>query len=270
MAKARAEWTDHLEACWRISASGVLPALFLELRSAGVYKSFQFDTFSDLDEDGLEEELAAILRRVVTDDEVRQFRVLVELADGSASRKRQRVNSWAASLGELTFEEPTVKLTERELLSVKLKGPAILSSVSFPTSSSKPRESKEDKRKKLALTIGAILMETGMPAGLMVAGSSNPDRLLSRFAGGKRTSTLQGRISTYKAMKVWMQANHGKVFPTREHEVLDYILDRVAEPCGPSIPGQILGTITFLETAGGKPSGTRLSESSVIMSTKCS
>ncbi len=58
MAATRSEWTDHLEATWRVAASGVLPALFPEMRSAGVYKSLQFDSYSD---DELEEELIAIL-----------------------------------------------------------------------------------------------------------------------------------------------------------------------------------------------------------------
>jgi hypothetical protein len=98
----------------------------------------------------------------------------------------------------------------------------------------------------------------------MIAGSAAPERLLARFAGGKRTSTLQGRVSAYKTLKGWLQINHSKSFPTREIEVIDYILDRAAEPCGPSIPGTVLGMLTFLETAGGKPAGSRISDSSVL------
>ena len=106
MAADRSAWTDQLEATWRVAAAGVLPELFQEMRYAGVYKTFQYDSYSDLDSDELETELALILRRPVSDDDVRQFKVLIELAEGAACRKRQRVNSWVSRLGDMAVVVP--------------------------------------------------------------------------------------------------------------------------------------------------------------------
>ena len=45
---------------------------------------------------------------------------------------------------------------------------------------------------------------------------------------------------------------------------MDYVLDRGAEPGGPTVPGTVLSTVAFCEELGGVPEGQRLARSPAI------
>ena len=50
----------------------------------------------------------------------------------------------------------------------------------------------------------------------------------------------------------------GSLWPTRVGIVLDYVLERVEEPCGHTVPEAILATASFMEKAGGLGCGARV------------
>ena len=65
-------------------------------------------------------------------------------------------------------------------------------------------------------------------------------------------------------MKSFLQIAAGKTFPTQPVELLDYILARGDEPCGPTVPGSILGMVAFFENIGGRPVSEQLANHPMI------
>jgi hypothetical protein len=65
-------------------------------------------------------------------------------------------------------------------------------------------------------------------------------------------------------MRDWMIVCFKKPFPDKPHELLDYILERGEEPCGPSIPQDILTMISFFEDVGGREERHKLGNDKMI------
>lgn len=258
------DWNSCNEARWVDKARNVNSALFKELEQNGFCKSFMYDALSDLQLQALGSELGEVLARTVTIHDVLGFKELINSSASFADKKRKRVNVCSLDLWQFGGKVEKKLLTERERLSVKLNIKAKTPGHSFPTATAKPIESKEDKRRRYAHRIGMVLIECEFPAAGLISSSLAPERLMNRFAGGKRVGTLQGKLSGFEAMKIWMQQNYGKVFPSREIELIDYVLDKASEPCGPSVPGTILSTVGFFETIGGRPASDRVSSASAV------
>ena len=249
---------------WENEAMAVEGALFKELKNTGFSRPFLFDANADLSLQELRPVLADLLNRSLTAGDVLGFKQLVDLSEKFARRMRRQL--------DVVLNEPWTKprvvttpvFTERERLLSKLNAKARLPIAAFPTSSGKKLETKEDRRKRYAYKIGLIVVECNFPGAALLQSSVAPERLMSKFAGGKRLSTLQNKISTYEAMKLYMEPHFGKCFPSREIELLDYILDRSDEPCGPSVPASILQTTQFFEQIGGRLPIERVSTSALV------
>ncbi len=67
-------------------------------------------------------------------------------------------------------------------------------------------------------------------------------------------------------MTAWMSATFGVPFPCRPIELLDYLMERIYEPCGFTVPGTILGMVGFFEDVGAIPAIHRLSENQAVKS----
>ena len=117
----------------------------------------------------------------------------------------------------------------------------------------------------MAEKLGAILLECGFPAASMINQSLMPDRLAGRFAAGKRGSTLGQRIRVYTVMKQYMESSYLKCFPSRPIELIDYLLQRAAQPCGPSVPTSILTMVNFMEEVGGRDVNARVGGNSMVV-----
>ena len=61
-----------------------------------------------------------------------------------------------------------------------------------------------------------------------------------------------------------MQVAYQKSFPDTATEILDYVFERGEEPCGPSIPGDIMAMVGFFEDIGAREESKKLSKNSMI------
>ncbi|CAE8598861.1 unnamed protein product [Polarella glacialis] len=102
-------------------------------------------------------------------------------------------------------------------------------------------------------------MGAGLPSAGIVAGSLQPEQMALKLAAGMRTSTLKGRLSEHRRMARWLLPVFGHSFPMEPVELLDYLLERSSEPCGPSVPSSVLSMVAFFERVGGVPSASRVS-----------
>lgn len=242
-----AEFADT-QTDWESLAKRIDPGLWKCLAAAGFVRAASFETISDLTDLERCKELDAVIGRTATFQEQEHFKSLVSTSLSFASHKRKMVIA-AFNRPELRRNKilPMV-YTEREMLVVSMQPKT---QAAFPTSSRRKKQSKEEIRCKLALQIGKILVECQFPSAELVVGSRAPERLVGRFGGGKRSSTLAHKISSYNSMRSWMIASFGKCFPTLVIEAVDYVLERAEEPCGPTVPSDILATINFFEGIGG-------------------
>ena len=109
--------------------------------------------------------------------------------------------------------------------------------------------------------IGAILLEAKLPAADVIRSSTAPLKLLQRLGAGLRTNTLKAKIRTYEKMKRWLDSVYGTFFVVSPVQAMDYLTDRADEPCGSSIPGDVVAIISFFENLGNRPTSERVANS---------
>ena len=250
----RLQMRSEVDGAWEEAAVKVNAVLWEELVKAGMGKSTLIAGLSDVDEEELGDELEGILGRQVTGFERTCFEQLVFRAQSFANSKRQRQCAVLADPSQLveaiSHDEQVFTIREVLLAHVTARSKAI--PTAFPCASSKKAIPKDDQRKSLVLIIGKQLEACGMPIMQILAGSSAPERLLGRLGAGKRLGTLRQKVRVFRSMSLFMQAAHGKCFPSRPIELLDYVFERGLEPCGPSIPLSILSCVAFYEELGGR------------------
>ena len=235
---------------WAKAAEKIARGLFKLLAENGFRKAALFEVLSDVVGLARLEELEGILGRPALPEESRQFTALIEASVPFAVKKRRLL---VRSLDDfrLRVQLPqTPTFSTRELLVLKSTK---AQSSAFPTASARNVRTKEDKRKVLALKVGSIISLCNFPAAQLMAESTNPERLQAKFAAGRRLSTLTEKVRIFGKLNLWMTANCAKEFPTKEIEVIDFLLDQADIPCGPSFPAAVLGATTWFEKIGGVP-----------------
>lgn len=218
----------------------------------------------DLDAAGLRALLTEVLCRACTLNELTSFQMLVEQSAKYAATKRRKTILYLNNNELRPVEEKKPVFSERERLEAGASKKLMRPPTSYPIASKKKQETKEELRKRLAIRIGVILRLLDFPAAKMMEGSLAPELLLGRFAAGRRSGTLRGKLSMYDQVSKYMSIVHGKAFPTKPVELLDYLMERAEEPCGVSIPGTIMGMISFFEEVGGVAVAVRLSTNSMV------
>eukprot|EP00438_Fugacium_kawagutii_P021417 Skav230575 [mRNA] locus=scaffold971:157894:160071:- [translate_table: standard] len=94
-----------------------------------------------------------------------------------------------------------------------------------------------------------ILLEADCPA--VQEGQQGGGNLLTRRVGkGRRVNTLRKHVKTWLRLRGWLKATFDEVWPSCAQHFAAYLEARAAEPCGKSVPGSVLKTLLFMESAG--------------------
>lgn len=102
-----------------------------------------------------------------------------------------------------------------------------------------------------------IIARSGMPAGENKLAGDLSD---SRFAKGRRASTLRKHVKTWNVAARWFKGTFNVAWPRHPHDVVAYMEARLTEPCSRTSLDSFYATLMFLEFAGEVPDGERLSE----------
>lgn len=102
-----------------------------------------------------------------------------------------------------------------------------------------------------------IIARSGMPAGENKLAGDLSD---SRFAKGRRASTLRKHVKTWNVAARWFKGTFNVAWPRHPHDVVAYMEARLTEPCSRTSLDSFYRTLMFLEFAGEVPDGERLSE----------
>jgi hypothetical protein len=96
-----------------------------------------------------------------------------------------------------------------------------------------------------------LAVAAGLPVVKRTLGTPFEHALRPALAQGVRTTTLRKRVRDARKLSAFMVQNFGEAWPQRIEHVLDYVLTRAAEPCGPSVPLSIQACLYFFEKGGG-------------------
>ena len=85
-----------------------------------------------------------------------------------------------------------------------------------------------------------------------------------RAVGCPRASTIRKRVREWRKIRAYSMSVCGSPWPDHVGVLLDFILERVEEPCGHTVPESILATLAMMEKAGGVASGERLADNQAL------
>ncbi|CAE8678726.1 unnamed protein product [Polarella glacialis] len=247
---------------WEAFCKDTSVQLWQSLVARGFAKSTFFLAMEGLEEHALRRKCRAALGRQPTDAEREDFLLLVE---GSKPFGLKRRRTLLAALDREDLQEPKVlfvdpsEITQRDLLLSKATATLRKAPSNYPVGSAKASTTPEEARTAAAKAVAKIVMGAGLPSAGIVAGSLQPEQMALKLAAGMRTSTLKGRLSEHRRMARWLLPVFGDSFPLEPVELLDYLLERSSEPCGPSVPSSVLSMVAFFERVGGVPSASRVS-----------
>ncbi len=114
------------------------------------------------------------------------------------------------------------------------------------------REETEDLARKYWISkILSILQELEAPILSIVSASNRPLELLDSHFAGRRSATLGARVRAWVKYKSWLRHVYGVGYPQAAHHLLDYLMDRRAEPCTRGTLSAVYAMQRFLEHAMG-------------------
>ena len=245
-------------------AAGINAGLWKSLHKSGMKQPWSFEAVSDLGPGETAQMLQDILQRAPTLEEVESFYDIMTTAKTYSVKHRRMV---IAALDKPELRAPkrvNTALIERHSLMVRLEPRLLLAADQYPAANKRTKTTKEATRIKLVDRLCRIIVLCDFPAAQLIVGSIAPERLLQRFGAGRRISTLRQKLQSFAQLHKWCQAALGKNFPEKPGELVDFLLERADEPCGPSIPGSVLGMVAFFEEIGGQPINVRLANNSTV------
>ncbi len=126
---------------------------------------------------------------------------------------------------------------------------------------------EEDRRRKSWMgRIYAILVDLKAPILRLVAGSNRPQELLASHLTGRRSATLAARTRAWEKYRIWLRRTYNVGHHLAAHHLLDYLLDRRAEPCTKGTLSAIHSMQRFADEILGVPLGERWTEDSGVQS----
>jgi hypothetical protein len=239
--------------CWDERVMRMAPLTCAALFAIGLRAPEDFDAYCDCEAGDREALLVEALSRLPTPAEQAELEQLFRLAAPIASFKRRRLTRALAEPWLVPLPIVPQGVSQRDLLLAFSGLRRLTAAGAMPTSTTTAAPLDKDKvRNRLAAKVGEIILSADLPAAALFKESIHPERLLSRFAGGRRTSTLKGKIAAFKSMSNWMKATFGRAWPLNQSQAIDYVLERGSEPCGHSVPASIMGMLGFFEGVGGQ------------------
>ncbi len=270
--------------------AAVLSSVGVELqawfRRAGVSPPDLAELFPQEELDSGEAVLELEAELGIADDDSERFRrdffVLIEAAAGAARRETQRLAT--VPIWRMHLEQQAKRLKcwrESELQGYDNQDDARLRQVP-PPPPARPRfgtsrrrgvdlvgdergreKAEADDRNKWLQRLMAIL--AGLDAAsLRATRCRDSQRLVGALVGGRRASTLRARVRAWEKYQGWLRDARGVSQPTCTGDLIDYLLDRAAEPCGRSVIRSTFDMMRFAEEMTGVPQSERFTESGIL------
>lgn len=223
-------------------------------------------TIEEDDEETLDEACLVLRDRVKRPVMISQVKSLVGIARAAAevawrvegkSPDADLMMAHAASMLQRKINERRAQETERVAGLIPRKGTAKVDrwpsryakKLDLAGDNSTLRESVErSERARWLSELKKILIEAECPS-VDEARPGGGSAAINRVGKGRRVNTLRKHVKSWQRLREWLTATFYVVWPTMPHHFAAYLEARAEEPCGKSVPGSILKTLLFMESA---------------------
>ncbi|CAJ1348464.1 unnamed protein product, partial [Effrenium voratum] len=111
---------------------------------------------------------------------------------------------------------------------------------------------ERSERTRWTVMLKRIIVESELPAA--EGWNADPDGTAwHRIGKGRRSTTLRKHVKTWRHVATWLYSTFNVPWPRTIGQFIEYVMHRVAEPCGKSIPTSLMKTLMFIEVAGEVP-----------------
>ncbi len=126
-------------------------------------------------------------------------------------------------------------------------------------------EQEEELRRRWIGKLHGVLVELEAPILSIVSSSARPEELLTSHLGGRRAATLAARARAWARYRGWLRAAYGVGHHREAHHLLDYLLDRRAEPATRGTLSAVFSMMKFADQAMGIPLEARWSSDANVV-----
>ncbi len=126
------------------------------------------------------------------------------------------------------------------------------------------QKAEEIERQKWLRTLLGTLRALNAPSVMKSAKSKYGNEMLELQVGAKRAGTLRMRVRGWARYREWLQHAYSLNHPTEPHHLIDYVMDRRAEPCGRGVLANIVDTVKFAERVMGLACEQKVTEMSDV------
>ena len=123
-------------------------------------------------------------------------------------------------------------------------------------------EATELKRWRASLAEPVI--EADLPVSHHAQLTSNPEAIIAASLGSMRATTIRKRVCEWWKVRNFSLQLCGHAWPTHVGVVLDYLHERMEEPCARTVPEAVLAALAFMEKAGSVAAADRLASTPVL------
>ena len=105
--------------------------------------------------------------------------------------------------------------------------------------------------RKARAELAELLVEAKPPISAQADQCREPEKVVAAAVGGVRASTIRKRMREWRKVRAFSLGVAGVPWPPHIGLVLDYVQERIQEPCARTVPAAILSALGFMEKSGG-------------------
>ena len=126
---------------------------------------------------------------------------------------------------------------------------------------SKAREkAEEEERLRWAGEVADLILSLKTTTAERAYKTADPKLSAMRMCGKVRASTVRSYVRAWRPFWRWWVSSGNSQLPDTSEQVLEYLEQRAAEPCAPSVLRRTRAALAFYEEAAGQPLALRLSK----------
>ena len=112
--------------------------------------------------------------------------------------------------------------------------------------------------KRWRASLAELVIEADLPVSHHAQLTSNPEAIIAASLGSMCATTIRKRVREWRKVRNFSLQLCGHAWPTHVGVVLDYLHERMEEPCARTVPEAVLAALAFMEKAGSVAAADRL------------
>ena len=112
--------------------------------------------------------------------------------------------------------------------------------------------------------LAELVSEGGLPIAAQAQLASAPEEIIVASLGSMRASTIRKKVREWRKLRNFCLGACRCPWPSHVGVVLDYLRERVDEPCGRTVPEAVVSAFAFMEKVGCVPAPERVSTSQIL------